>query len=192
MLDIDEDRMADLTRGRLPFFATDLESLLVQSSARLRFTTDYASLADAAVTLLTVPSPLDTDGDVGLSFLRATTTSLATVLAQRSVIEPMLIVNKCTVPVGMVRLLGELINELLPPGRTDQTTSRGDVFSINSSPEFPREGKAVFDTLFPDRLVLGAASEADASGSTPYRLPSSSGASRPTSLRYRQVPPCLG
>jgi UDPglucose 6-dehydrogenase len=104
----------------------------------------------------------------------------------------MLIVNKCTVPVGMVRLLGELINELLPPGRTDQTTSRGDVFSISSSPEFPREGKAVFDTLFPDRLVLGAASEADASGSTPYRLPSSSGASRPTSLRYRQVPPCLG
>jgi UDPglucose 6-dehydrogenase len=77
----------------------------------------------------------------------------------------MLVVNKSTVPVGTARWLQELITErlrLLSAESSLLPGSREDSFSISSAPEFLREGKAVYDTLFPDRLIFGVSCEDDA------------------------------
>ena len=57
------------------------------------------------------------------------------------------VINKSTVPVGSGNLVGALIRE----GATNQAIE----FSVGSNPEFLREGSAIHDSLYPDRIVLG-------------------------------------
>src|SRR5919107_1649388 len=64
---------------------------------------------------------------------------------------PLVVVNKSTVPVGGVHYVWQLVSE----GR-DEAGSEGGEFRVGSNPEFLREGSAVHDSLFPDRVVVGA------------------------------------
>ena len=67
------------------------------------------------------------------------------------------IVNKSTVPVGSGNLVAALIHE----GIRDRypNTQPGIRFSVASNPEFLREGCALGDSLYPDRIVIGAEEE---------------------------------
>ena len=67
------------------------------------------------------------------------------------------VVNKSTVPVGSGNLVGTLIRE----GIRDRHPRTGTRirFAVASNPEFLREGSAIADSLYPDRIVLGAEEE---------------------------------
>src|SRR5918997_819846 len=60
------------------------------------------------------------------------------------------LVTKSTVPIGSGRWLTSIIEDSLPPG-----VSPDGAFSVVSNPEFLREGSAINDFLFPDRVVIG-------------------------------------
>ena len=143
-LDVDAERIATLQSGRAPFHEPGFEETLARGlgAERLRFTTDYADIADADVHFLGLGTPQKPDGfGADLSYLEAAVDALAEVLPTRDG-APTLVVGKSTVPAGTARMLA---------GRFEQV----DGVTLMWNPEFLREGFAVKDTLEPDRLVYG-------------------------------------
>jgi UDPglucose 6-dehydrogenase len=148
-LDVDEERVARLSAGELPFHEPGLEELLQEGihSGRLRFTTSYEEVAEFGdvhfVCVGTPQKPGENAADV--SYLDACIDSLAPLLTRRA-----LVVGKSTVPVGTAERLSQKLVRLAPAGQDAE---------LVWNPEFLREGFAVQDTMRPDRIVLGVRSE---------------------------------
>jgi UDPglucose 6-dehydrogenase len=148
-VDVDAQKIDRLRDGEVPFFEPGLPELLTKAleSGRLRFTTSFEEAASCGdVHFLCVGTPQQANSDAAeLSYVDAAVRSLAPHLRGRA-----LVVGKSTVPVGTAaRLTGEL-HDLAPAGAEVE---------LAWNPEFLREGHAVDDTLRPNRLVFGVASE---------------------------------
>lgn len=142
-LDIDQRKIDSLKEGKVPFYEPDLEKLLVdqQAGGNLTFTTDYAqAVKDADVIIIAVGTPSNENGEADLRFVFAVAESVASHLKANAIV-----VVKSTVPPGTLNQVESIISKLT------QTA-----FHMASMPEFLREGKAVQDTLHPDRIVIGA------------------------------------
>ncbi|HYU83421.1 MAG TPA: UDP-glucose/GDP-mannose dehydrogenase family protein [Kribbellaceae bacterium] len=149
-VDIDESRVKLLNDGKAPLYEPGLDPLLKKhtDTGLLRFTTDYREIADwADVHFVCVGTP-QTDGDYAadLSQVRSVVDTLAPLLTK-----PTLVVGRSTVPVGTAAALHERFRTESPAG---------DAVDLAWQPEFLREAHGVYDTLHPDRLVFGVASEA--------------------------------
>jgi UDPglucose 6-dehydrogenase len=151
-VDVDEDKVASLQAGRVPFFEPGLPDLLAEqvTAGRLRFITSLTAAVEFAdVHFVCVGTP-QKQGDYAADLrpVDAAFTELAALLGPADTV-----VGKSTVPVGTAARLAKL---LAPSGST-----------LVWNPEFLREGHAVEDTLRPDRVVLGVADE---QGSAVMRL----------------------
>ena len=150
-LDVDADKVARVSKGDVPFFEPGLEPMLRKNlgADRLRFTTSFAEVAGFAdVYFLCVGTPQAADGSADLSYVHSAADALAPHLRR-----PALVVGKSTVPVGTARSLAARIRKQAPAGaQTD----------VAWNPEFLREGFAIEDSLAPDRLVFGVASQQSA------------------------------
>ena len=148
-MDVDEAKVAALSAGTLPFFEPGLPELLREQldSGRLRFTTSYEEVAAGAdVHVLCVGTPQKAgEQSADVSYVEAVVEGLAPHLDREC-----LVVGKSTVPVGTAARMAERIAALAPAG---------PAVELAWNPEFLREGFAVEDTLRPDRLVIGVASE---------------------------------
>ncbi|MER7207036.1 UDP-glucose/GDP-mannose dehydrogenase family protein [Streptosporangium sp. NPDC000239] len=148
-VDVDAEKIARLQAGDLPIYEPGLQEILRRNLAngRLRFTTSYeeaAAFGDVHFLCLGTPQkPGEYGADV--SHLDAAVESLAPFLEREC-----LVVGKSTVPVGTAQRLSEKLARLAPIGSGAE---------LAWNPEFLREGFAVKDTLYPDRIVLGVASE---------------------------------
>jgi UDPglucose 6-dehydrogenase len=157
-VDVDERKIATLTAGAAPFYEPELDALLAKhvATGRLRFTTSIAEVAAfggenraETVHFVCVNTPQKKSeyaADLGQIF--SVVESLAPLLDV-----PALIVGKSTVPVGTAARIADRFAELatgLAPGQAVE---------VAWNPEFLRESHAVQDTLHPDRLVLGVASQ---------------------------------
>jgi UDPglucose 6-dehydrogenase len=144
-VDTDAGKVASLASGKVPFYEPGLPELLGEQldSGRLQFTTDAAAVAAwADVHFICVGTPqTKTSHAADLRFVESVATTIAANLAKDA-----LVVGKSTVPVGTAARLRELIAPLVPAGVTAE---------LVWNPEFLREGKAVEDTLHPDRIVVG-------------------------------------
>jgi UDPglucose 6-dehydrogenase len=149
-VDIDPTKLAALSAGEVPFFEPGLPELITKhvASGKLRFTADLpAAVAAADVHFVCVGTPQRAGSHAAnLSYVESAVRGVA-----ENLTHPGLIVGKSTVPVGTAARLRSLVAEFSPAGL--------DVELI-WNPEFLREGKAVEDTLHPDRLVWGGASTA--------------------------------
>jgi UDPglucose 6-dehydrogenase len=144
--DIDEEKIALLTRGEIPIHEDGLERLVHEGVAagRLSFVVGAAdAAADAEFIYLCVPTPQSIDGSADLSYIEAAAAEIGPVLQAESIV-----VNKSTVPVGSTRVV-------------ERALGRSDVFVV-SNPEFLREGSAVNDFMKPDRVVIGSEHQAAA------------------------------
>ena len=149
-VDTDAAKVARLAAGRAPFHEPGLDALLAEhtASGRLRFTTALSAAAGATVHFLCVGTPqADGGGHADLGALWASVDALAPLLTG-----PCLVVGKSTVPVGTAAQVRDRIRGQAPAG---------DAVSLAWNPEFLREGRAVVDSLSPDRLVWGVEREAD-------------------------------
>ncbi|MGU3357815.1 UDP-glucose dehydrogenase family protein [Microbacterium sp. M4A5_1d] len=138
-IDVDERKIASLSNGDAPFFEPGLQEILSDglASGRLRFSTDMADAAGAAVHFIGVGTPQQKDGYAAdLTYVNAAVDALIPHLAQGDIVA-----GKSTVPVGTAATLAERVT---PTGAT-----------LVWNPEFLREGWAVQDTVDPDRLVAG-------------------------------------
>ncbi|MGY5765150.1 UDP-glucose dehydrogenase family protein [Brachybacterium sp. DNPG3] len=154
-LDVDAARIAALAAGRAPFHEPGFEELLGRGldAGRLRFTTSVDEIADADVHFLALGTPQREDGfGADLRQVRSAIDALAAALLARRAAggdradAPVLVVGKSTVPVGTARELAARLEQV--PG-----------VRLLWNPEFLREGRAVEDTLHPDRLVYGLPDE---------------------------------
>ncbi|MFF5006114.1 UDP-glucose dehydrogenase family protein [Streptomyces phaeochromogenes] len=153
-LDVVPEKIEMLQRGEVPMYEPGLEELLAKhvagiegSSGRLRFTMDWAEVAEFGdIHFVCVNTP-QKHGEYAcdMSYVDAAFASLAPHLTG-----PALVVGKSTVPVGSAERLGRTLVELAPAG---------EEVELAWNPEFLREGLAVQDTLHPDRIVVGVRSE---------------------------------
>jgi UDPglucose 6-dehydrogenase len=159
-VDKDEDRVRGLSSGRVPFYEPGLEELVSRGvrSGRLSFAglEGLAELTrEGEVIFIAVDTPQGKSGSADLSSVAAVARSIGRGLAQASSRDrPLLVVNKSTVPVGSANYVSMLIDEGLEEG--DEREHGAGAFVVASNPEFLREGSAVYDSLFPDRIVVGA------------------------------------
>ncbi len=165
-VDVDPAKVAALAAGDVPFFEPGLPELIRRhvASGRLRFTTDLAdAVALSDVHFLCVGTPQQRGSNAAnVGYVEDAAAAVA-----RHLTHDGLIVGKSTVPVGTAARLRRLVAEHVRPGIGVE---------IAWNPEFLREGKAVQDTLRPDRIVIGGVSgSAEAVLRAVYAQPISAG-----------------
>ena len=147
-VDKDGDKIASLHRGEIPIFEPGLDALVASNvkAGRLDFTTDLtAPVAEADAVFIAVGTPSRRgDGHADLSYVYAAAREIAAALVGFTVV-----VTKSTVPIGTGDEVERLIHE---------ANASADVV-VASNPEFLREGAAIRDFKFPDRIVIGTSDE---------------------------------
>jgi len=144
--DIDEEKIARLNSGEVPIYEPGLDRLISHNLAegRLRFTTDSAEgIRKADAIFVAVGTPPGDDGSANLDFVREAARTIGDNLKPETVV-----IMKSTVPVGTSEVVREEIR-----GRTQAP------FYVCSNPEFLKEGDAVGDFMYPDRVVCGVDAE---------------------------------
>ena len=138
-VDISEERVALVNARKSPIVDAELEDFLAHKELSLTATTDGPSAyKDAEFVIVATPTNYDTKNNY------FDTTSVEAVIAQViAVNKTATIVVKSTIPVGFItRVQAEM--------DTDQ---------VIFSPEFLREGRALYDNLHPSRIIVGEQSE---------------------------------
>jgi UDPglucose 6-dehydrogenase len=141
-VDTDEEKVEKLSGGRVPIFEPRLEDLVKKNlkEERLHFSKDISSaIKNNLVIFVTVGTPSNSDGSCNMEYIK----SVAKMIKE-NVNGYKVIVNKSTVPVGTGRWMKEFI-------------AKG--VDVVSNPEFLREGAAVTDFMYPERVIIGAESE---------------------------------
>jgi UDPglucose 6-dehydrogenase len=102
-------------------------------------------MAEADAAFICVGTPQSEDGSADLQYVLAVAAQIADAMSLRPAnAKPLIVVDKSTVPVGTSIRVHAAIE-----ARTDRA------FEVVSNPEFLREGTAIDDFLFPDRVVIG-------------------------------------
>ncbi len=149
-IDVDPGKVDSLRAGKPPFFEPHLEELLAVARQRIRFTTAYAeAIPRAEVVIIAVGTPSLADGNPDLRYLKQAAEATGQHLDGAFTV----VVNKSTVPIGSGNWVEALIRDAYRErnGRLSE-----DRFAVASNPEFLREGSALHDSLYPDRVVIGA------------------------------------
>ena len=146
-VDNDHAKIAALNRGEKLIHEDYLQELLVRyHNTRLTFSTSlHEAVRESLVIVVAVGTPAAYSGEADLSYVESVTREIA-----RSIDGYKLVVEKSTVPVYTNAWIQRSM--VLNGCRRDQ-------FDVVSNPEFLREGSAVTDFLYPDRIVIGSRSE---------------------------------
>jgi len=151
-VDIDEQKIERLKQGVMPIYEPGLEHLLERNlqKGRLKFTTNLEdAVSQCPLLFLCLPTPPDEDGSADLQYVLSAATDIARMLKANPPAQPVIVVNKSTVPVGTTAKVRNVFREYAP---------ECDVFVV-SNPEFLREGFAVEDFMKPDRVVVGTSDD---------------------------------
>ena len=148
MVDHDAKRIANLTRGVMPYYEPGLEELVGRGvrEKRLLFTTSLKNgVAHSTVIFIAVGTPQKATGEADLAYVESAARAIAACLPGYR-----LIVEKSTVPVQTGQWIGRTIKTYL---------KKKQPFDVASNPEFLREGTAISDFMKPDRIVIGVESK---------------------------------
>jgi len=184
-VDINREKIDKLKQGISPIYEPGLDELLKVgiNSGALSFTTKLEDGAnDAEVIYIAVGTPSSADGSPDLSYVKAAAQEIGRCIVSnfdKGLFR--IIINKSTVPLGsgnwVEMLMREEIRKPFPqvsndnsliengqPENTDQSCKASleeifQTFTVVSNPEFLREGTAIGDTFYTDRIVIGANNE---------------------------------
>jgi len=155
-MDIDKEKINKLKKGIVPIYEPGLDEIVRKNlnTGRLKFTTDLEyAVRNSEIIFLCLPTPPGKDGDADLGILFSVVKNIAKILRGLAKDEKnqlkKLIVSKSTVPVGTADKIKEMLNKEL-----GKYSDKIDLY-VASNPEFLKEGNAVQDFMFPDRVVIG-------------------------------------
>ncbi len=144
-----KEKIERLKNGDPIIFEPGLQEILKRNleAGRLHFTLDYyPAIAESDVVFIAVGTPPKKNGEADLSSVFEVAEKIAKNLGEKFTV----VSCKSTVPVGTNKKIEKIIEKHKP---------KASSFAVASCPEFLREGTAVFDTLNPDRIVIGSDSE---------------------------------
>ncbi|RKT47472.1 UDP-glucose dehydrogenase family protein [Thiocapsa rosea] len=147
-VDVDEAKVDQINQGISPIYEDGLDSLLEKNvGVRVLATTDLRrAVLDSDLSLIAVGTPFD-GNEIDLKYVRIVSEQVGLILKEKSSYH--VVVMKSTVVPGtteevMVPILEKASGKLV-----------GRDFGVGMNPEFLREGEAIQDFLYPDRIVLG-------------------------------------
>lgn len=137
------ETVSKLNDGKVHIYEPGLTELVQKNLAagRLSFTLNYDSVKDAELVFVGVGTPPKESGEADLTTVLEVAESIGKSLSGYTVV-----ITKSTVPIGTNKKVKELINKVKNPKAE---------FDVASCPEFLRQGSAISDTLYPDRIVIG-------------------------------------
>ncbi len=141
-VDIDEEKIRKLNQNQIPIYEPGLKEIICRNSERkrLHFSTDIdVSITKSNIIFIALGTPDNGKGDVDMSNFFRVVEKIAQKLSDYCIIA-----IKSTVPVGTAIQLKQIIKK-----NTDKE------FDVVSNPEFLREGHAIEDFMYPDRVVVG-------------------------------------
>jgi UDPglucose 6-dehydrogenase len=184
LVDNDRLKLDALKSGQIPIHEKFLPELLERHRGRcLTFSDDLRSAVEASeAVFIAVGTPPTEQGNADLSYVESVARIIPSAINGYKVI-----VEKSTVPVYTSEWIRKIIlRNAAPP----------DSFDVASNPEFLREGSAVTDFFYPDRIVVGADNERCASVLRAIYAPLTDGSyyKRPDAIPrpdHAQIPPPL-
>ena len=149
-VDIDKKKMDQINAGIPPIYEEGLGELLQKHAGKnLTATNDYESaIRKTDISFICVGTPSAEDGGIDLSIVRAATASIGAVLAKKEGYH-VVVVKSTVVPETTEKFVLPVLEET--SGKV-----AGKDFGVAMNPEFLREGKAVYDFMHPDKIVVGA------------------------------------
>ncbi|MDC0163517.1 UDP-glucose/GDP-mannose dehydrogenase family protein [Candidatus Pelagibacter sp.] len=146
--DIDKNKINKLNKGIIPIYEPGLEELIKRNSkqGRLKFSSDVASsIKSSDIIFICVGTPANKKTNkADLKFVFSVANTIKNNLNKYKII-----VTKSTVPVTT----GDRVEKIL------NIKKNKNKFDVISNPEFLREGEAIRDFLYPDRVVIGTNSD---------------------------------
>lgn len=136
-----------LQAGQVTIHEPGLEELFALAQDRLCFSTTIPELTGRAVVIIAVGTPTKDNGDADLRYVEAAAQEVAEQIQPGA---QLVVVNKSTVPIGSARHVESIIQRVLESRQVSAQVS------VASNPEFLAEGRAVHDSLYPDRIVIGS------------------------------------
>lgn len=144
-----KEKIDNLKKGTLPIYEPGLKELVKRNlkTKRLLFTLEYKkAISQSSIIFIAVGTPPKTNGQADLSVVFDVAKKIGQNLSSNYTV----IATKSTVPIGTNKKIKKVIS---------YEKSKKANFDIASVPEFLREGQAIFDTLSPDRIVIGTESQ---------------------------------
>lgn len=158
-VDNDSEKIKKLLSGVMPIYEPGLDILVLKNlnSKNLRFTTDISSaIKSQDIIFICVGTPPRPDGSADLQYVEEVAKQIGNNINSYKIV-----VNKSTVPIGSGDWVSMIINDNI--NSNNSLNKKSDIvsfkFDVVSNPEFLREGTAIADTFFPDRIVLGSSSK---------------------------------
>lgn len=137
-IDVNIERINKLKRGICPIYEPGIDFRKTQDN--LKFSSDYESVNDADVVFICVGTPEQEDGSANLSYVFQAAQTVG-----QHIKDDAIVVVKSTVPIGTCDKVKDIINK-----------ETNKAWHYASNPEFLKEGSAVNDFEYPDRIVIGA------------------------------------
>lgn len=150
-VDTNPDKLRLLRSGKSPIHEFGMDELLASLGSRVVFTDDLRAAVGAAdVILIAVGTPPKASGEADVSQVESAAATIAQGLQPDRTCT---LVVKSTVPIGTNRRVEHIVNRTLRERGVE-----AQVF-MASNPEFLREGRALSDSFYPDRVLVGAGNE---------------------------------
>ena len=143
-LDINPEIIKNLKKSKVPFYEPGLEDLVKKnlSNKNLTFTTSYSVGCKNDIFFICVDTPDNGKGSPNLYSLNSVIKKLKQTIKRNAIL-----VLKSTLPIGTNRLISDSIEKHFLPKKIN--------IEVCSNPEFLKEGSAIRDFFYPDRIILG-------------------------------------
>jgi UDPglucose 6-dehydrogenase len=148
-VDVDRKKIDQINAGIPPIYEEGLDGLLKKHAGKsLNATSDYdLAVMNSEVSFICVGTPSDSFGNIDLGIVKAASAGIGDALRKKR--DYHVVVVKSTV-------VPETTEKVVLPIIEKHSGKRHGEFGIAMNPEFLREGKAVYDFLHPDKIVVGA------------------------------------
>lgn len=148
-----QEKIDLLSGGKPPIYEPGLDEFLKRNieDSRIKFTTDISdAIKESEIIYICVGTPPLSDGQADLRYVEEVAYEIGKYINDEKVI-----VNKSTVPIGS----GDWVSMVVSDSMEKNNKNKNITFNVVSNPEFLREGSAINDTFFPDRIVIGSSSK---------------------------------